>query len=151
MGLLSGLLGGAAGGAAGSIIKDTASGIGGLAKDIRTAITGIDPAAQAEIEKATLAMEQAVLQAQADINKIEAGSASMFVAGWRPFLGWLFGCIMALHYAIRPIAQWIVTAAGSPVMLPDFDLTAIWPVLIGLLGLGTLRTVEKIQGATSNH
>jgi len=148
MGFLANLF---SGGRAAEVVTATAEGVGGLAKDIRTAITGIDPDHAAELEKLALEADRLAMQAQADINKAEAGHSSLFVAGWRPALGWLFGMVLGLHYLVRPIADWILRAAGSTVELPQFDLSAIWPVLIGMLGLGLYRTVEKAQGVQGHH
>jgi hypothetical protein len=151
MGFLANLIGGAGAAGAGQIVKDTGQAVGSLAKDIRTAITGVDPDKAAELEKLALELDRTVMSAQAKVNEIEAASPRFFVAGWRPGLGWVFVLVIALHYLIRPIAQWIVLSLGSPLTLPSFELAEIWPVLIGLLGLGTLRTVEKAQGSQHRH
>lgn len=151
MGWLSNLIGGAGAAGAGQVVKDAGEAVGGLAKDIRTAITGIDPDKAAEIEKLTLEMEKAVVLAQSSINEKEAQSARFFVAGWRPFIGWLCGSILALHYMVRPIGQWVISAAGSALVLPAFDLSEIWPVLIAMLGLGGMRSFEKAKGVQATH
>lgn len=88
-------------------------------------------------------------QNQADINKIEAASASMFVAGWRPWIGWVCGVAFAYHFVLQPLLAFIMASFGHKVDLPTFDMDALFTVLMGMLGLGTMRTVEKVKGVTS--
>lgn len=134
------------GGAAGLM-----QGAGQLAKDIRTAITGIDPAKQAEIEQKLAEMENAAMLAQAEINKAEAASSSKFVAWWRPAIGWICGLALFLNYLGLPIAQWVVNLTGGQTALFKVDLSELYPLLIGLLGLGGLRTWEKVKGVQGKH
>jgi hypothetical protein len=143
MGLLGNLFGSAG---AGGVIKDTAAGIGGLAKDIRTAITGVDPTLQAELEKLALQADGIQAQAQADINKIEAASPRFFVAGWRPAVGWTCVLILLAAYIVLPILQ----AAGVQ-STPKIEMGELWPVLMGILGLGGMRSFEKVRGAAGKH
>lgn len=85
-------------------------------------------------------------QMQADINKIEAGSADLFISGWRPFIGWVCGVAFAYHFVLQPILAFAIANAGGEVKLPVFDMDALFTVLMGMLGLGGLRTIEKIRG-----
>lgn len=94
----------------------------------------------------TMASEQAAQQS--DINKIEAGHASMFVAGWRPFIGWTCGVALAYHFVIQPLLAFAFSIAGIVVALPVFDMEYLMTILMGMLGLGAMRTFEKIQGVT---
>ena len=74
----------------GGIIKETLTGIGQFARDLRTAITGkVDPETEAKIQARLAELEAAAQNAQVEVNKIEAGHSSVFVAGWRPFIGWI--------------------------------------------------------------
>ena len=84
--------------------------------------------------------------AQMEVNKEEAKHKSIFVAGWRPFIGWICGASLALEFVVRPLAQWGLDIAGKAVLLPSLDTDALYPILMGLLGLGTLRTYEKFKG-----
>jgi len=143
--------GGAAGQIAGGAIQGLMSGAGALARDIRTAITGkVDPEVQAKIDLKLAEFENAALAGQVEINKIEAGSSNWFVAGWRPAVGWI--CAFALGYQFIgfSLLQW--TAAvwkfQSP---PPLELDGLITILMALLGLSTLRTVEKVQEVTGNH
>lgn len=110
-----------------------------------TAINKIWPD-KTESEKAQLAAAVLVVQGQLDINKAEAASASVFVSGWRPFIGWTCGAACGWNWLGLPMAKFISAALASPISMAPADLTEMLPVLMGLLGLGALRTVEKIQG-----
>ncbi len=85
--------------------------------------------------------------AQVEVNKIEASHRSIFVAGWRPFLGWSLSFAMAWHYVLAPLILFIAGFLGYQLpQLPEFDMASLMTVLMGMLGLGGLRTVEKING-----
>ena len=82
---------------------------------------------------------------QADINKIEAGSSNLFVSGWRPFIGLVCGVAFAYHFIAQPLLAFTIINAGGQVQLPAFDMQELSTVLMGMLGLGGLRTIEKIR------
>lgn len=117
-----------------------------------------DPKAAADAKLKMLEMAQAgaleqlhadvqLAQGQIDVNKVEAANPSLFVSGWRPFVGWTCGAAFAFKFiggpAVFVIAQWI----GHPITLPVFDFTEMSTILMGMLGLGAMRSVEKIKGA----
>ncbi len=79
---------------------------------------------------------------QTEINKIEAGHRSIWVAGWRPFIGWVCGLTLAYAYIIRDFAIWAFTITD----LPALDYDSLMTLLYALLGLGGFRTFEKIKG-----
>ena len=83
--------------------------------------------------------------AQIEINKIEAGHRSLFVAGWRPFVGWTCGIAMLYHFLLQPIIVFGLSAAGLSFDLPTFDMGSLMTVLMGMLGLGGLRSFEKYK------
>jgi hypothetical protein len=85
---------------------------------------------------------------QTDVNKTEAASTDRFVAGWRPFIGWVCGSALAWHYIGRPMADWVVLLTGAHAQIPAVDLGDLIVILLGMLGLGGLRTTEKIKGVT---
>ena len=86
---------------------------------------------------------------QIEINKAEAQHRSMFVAGWRPFLGWGLSFAMLWHFVLAPVTIFGFAYAGMPTPdLPVFDMDSLMTVLLGMLGLGGLRTVEKLKGKT---
>ena len=86
--------------------------------------------------------------AQMEVNKEEAKSASLFVAGWRPFIGWTCGVAFAYHFIVQPFLVFVMSLAGKTVTLPVFDMDALFTVLMGMLGLGAMRSVEKVKGVT---
>jgi hypothetical protein len=89
------------------------------------------------------------MTAQTDINKEEAKSTSVFVSGWRPYVGWICGSAFALHYLMLPVANFIMVAEGYKEVVLAFDMQTLMTLLMGLLGLGGMRTYEKVQGVAS--
>ena len=89
----------------------------------------------------------AIATAQSETNKIEAASTRLFVSGWRPFVGWICGLAVGFKFIGGPALFMIAQAFGHPVELPVIETSELWPLLLGMLGLGGLRTVEKIKGA----
>lgn len=92
----------------------------------------------------------AEIQSQTDTNKAEASSASIFVAGWRPFVGWVCGCGLAYQYLVDPLISWFAVLRHWP-LPPSLDLSTLITMLGGMLGFGAMRTVEKINGVNSGH
>jgi len=101
--------------------------------------------AERDIEKQLTNSLAKIDLAQLDINKTEAGHRSMFVAGWRPFIGWSCGIALCYSYVVQPILVFILAQTGYLVELPRMDLGEMMPVLMGMLGLGGLRTFEKFK------
>jgi len=94
-------------------------------------------------EKAQLIME--INKAQIEVNKIEAGSSSLFKGGWRPFVGWTCGFALCYHFVLQPMLAFLLNVWGYDVLLPDFDMTTLTTVLMGMLGLGGMRSFEKVK------
>jgi hypothetical protein len=110
-----------------------------------------DQKAQLAHELATMADRHAqdLALAQIEVNKAEAASGSVFKGGWRPFIGWVCGSAFAYHFVLQPVIVFVVLAVGVDLPpLPEFDMTSLLTVLMGMLGLGGLRTYEKKQGIT---
>lgn len=131
---------------------DPISSISNLANTLITKIWP-DPKDQASAEALLIKtqMDAALAQAQQqiDINKIEAGSTNIFVSGWRPFVGWACGVAFAGHFIVLPTLNWLVQLFGhAPITIP-FDMSTLSTVLMGLLGLGAMRSVEKVAGVAS--
>jgi len=92
---------------------------------------------------------QEALLAQLEINKAEAASGSLFKGGWRPFVGWICGFALLYHFILSPLIIFIVTLTGATIPpLPEFDMGSLMTVLLGMLGIGGLRTYEKQKGLT---
>lgn len=101
---------------------------------------------KSEQERAQLAAAVSLVQGQLEINKAEAASDSVFTSGWRPFIGWVCGAALVYQYLIRPLAAWGFAVAGHDLPpMPGLD-DNLWQLLLGMLGLGGLRTFEKFKG-----
>lgn len=122
--LLLGLLGGK---------NNEKSAIGGLAWEIREAIKGkeLDP--------------KELIELQTKINEAEAKHRSIFVSGWRPSVGWVCSLAFAYHFVAFPIIRTLY----PDIEFPELDTEPLFTVLMGMLGLGGLRTFEKLKGKTS--
>jgi len=84
--------------------------------------------------------------AQMAVNKAEAASSSIFVSGWRPATGWVCVLGMAGNFIVTPFANFVLALLEVEVVIPLVPLDTMMPVLLGLLGLGGLRTLEKTKG-----
>jgi len=94
-------------------------------------------------EKAQLIQE--INKAQIEVNKIEAGQTNLFVSGWRPFVGWTCGVALCYHFVLQPFLMFVLLSIGKPMQLPVFDMSTLTTVLFGMLGLGGMRSFEKIK------
>lgn len=121
------------------------TGIGEVAGVVGSVIDRIWPN-KTEQERAELQAAMMMVQGQLETNKAEAGSSSVFVAGWRPFIGWVCGSACAWNWIGLPIAKAGLMLAGVTLDLAPADLTEMLPVLMGMLGLGAYRTFEKVKG-----
>lgn len=94
-------------------------------------------------EKAELIAE--INKAQMEVNKVEAGHNSIFVSGWRPFTGWICATALGYHFILQPLLTFILYANGIEMVLPVFDMGTLTTVLLGMLGLGGMRSFEKVK------
>ena len=83
--------------------------------------------------------------AQLQVNKEEAKSRNVFIAGWRPFVGWTCGLALCWTYILQPIAQFVLAQTGNLIDLPALDMSTMMPVLLGMLGLSGMRSFEKLK------
>lgn len=100
-------------------------------------------------ELAILAANTELAKGQIAVNAEEAKSSSMFVAGARPFIMWVCGFGLAYHTLIQPLLTFLIVSTGHTIALPVFDTELLNTTLFGMLGLGTMRTVEKIKGVAT--
>lgn len=98
-------------------------------------------------ELAQINADVSIATAQAETNKVEAASASLWVSGWRPAVGWCCALAVGFKYIGGPLLFMVGQAVGHPVDLPRIDTEELWPLLLGMLGLGSLRTYERVRGA----
>lgn len=97
-------------------------------------------------ELAVLNAETELAKGQLEVNKEEAKSDNIFKSGWRPFIGWVCGSAFAFNFFALPIIKVVCVMNGTPIEVPPLDMTEMMPVLLGLLGLGGLRTYERVKG-----
>lgn len=128
--------------------------IGNVLTAAREAITGkkiADPIELAKIDLQLQQLDNALTNGQLLINQEEAKSSSLFVAGWRPFIGWVCGTALAFQFLVTPILMWICLILNIVIPVPPvLDLGSLMTILGGLLGLGTLRTFEKVKKVERN-
>jgi len=121
------------------------TGVGAVA-NLATSVIGRLWPDKSETERAQLAATIAIVQGQIDANRAEAASPSAFTSGWRPAIGWVCGAALAMQYIARPLVAWVGIVTGHPLPeLPGID-DNLWELMLGLLGLGGLRTFEKTRG-----
>lgn len=99
---------------------------------------------EAEFLKMAAEGELKQVIAQLEINAREAAHTSIWVAGWRPFFGWVGGIAFAYATILQPALVWYGAAHGWPVP-PDLNMDLLWVVITGMLGIGGLRTFEKAR------
>ncbi len=121
-----------------------------------------DPAQAADAKIKLLQMQQngelAQLTADTDLAKLqiqtndtEAANASLLVAGWRPAIGWVCAAALTYQYVLAPIGVWGAGVIGHPIPAPPKLDDSLWQLMLGMLGLGGLRTFEKVKGVASTH
>lgn len=88
-----------------------------------------------------------IAQAQIAANADEAKNENLFVSGWRPFIGWVCGISFAYHLIFQPLISFVLASRGISFPLPVFDSAQLSDVLMGMLGLGAMRTTEKLGSA----
>lgn len=122
-----------------------ATGVGAIAGLANSVIGRLWPD-KSEQERAQMAAALTIVQGQLDANRAEAASPSAFTSGWRPAIGWVCGAALGMQYIARPLVAWAGIVTGHPLPeLPGID-DNLWELMLGLLGLGGLRTFEKTRG-----
>lgn len=124
--------------------------VGPVADLIGKFVQDKDEKARLAHEIATLAEKQAneLAIAQTAVNKQEAAHRSVFVAGWRPFIGWTCGVSLCWHFVLVPMLMWVDAWVGLGFTPVRFDMDSLTTILMGMLGLGGLRTYEKTKGVS---
>jgi hypothetical protein len=142
-----------------SFISDLASGgvegvlkgVGGLAKDLRSAITGeMSPEAKAELEQKLLELEFAANQGQLSVNLQEAKHPSIWVSGWRPAIGWICATGIGYSFVVQPFLSLGLAVWAPEVKPPMLAWNELMTLVMALLGFGSMRTFEKIKGVSRN-
>ena len=102
--------------------------------------------AKAEMEMQLVNAANEAAMAQVDVNKIEAGHSSVFVAGWRPSIGWVCAAGLAWAFVVAPVASWALIMLGIRAELPAIQFDHLFELVLAMLGIGGLRTFEKLRG-----
>lgn len=102
--------------------------------------------AQAELIKAAQDQDFQLALAQIKVNEEEAKSDNIYKSGWRPSIGWTCSVAFGLHFVLFPIINFVLVALEYKEVVISFDMTTLMTVLGGLLGIGGLRTYEKVKG-----
>lgn len=154
-----GFLGGPAGGLAGAGLQWLAGKFGASAPTvtaIQKALDGFKPEDQIALRKLDIEFQEFCMDngikvdlAQIAVNQEEAKSSSLFVAGWRPYTGWICGNALAYVAIVEPVARFVATMQGYHGPFPAIDTTMTLQVLMGMLGLGYLRSQDKKNGTAS--
>ena len=129
-------------------------GVSSIAKTVEDTLFKIWPGldkegvanAARELEEKLMDQQAAMNAGQSEVNKVEAASPQLFVAGWRPFIGWVCGAGFAWAFVIGPIVAMIVRVWNAAYALPVLDTGSLTALTLGMLGLAGARTYEKIQG-----
>ena len=122
--------------------------IGNLFTSAREALTGkkiLDPNELAQLDFKLSQLEHLANQGQIEVNKVEAAHESLFVAGWRPFIGWVCGIAIAYAFVLQPLIEWGIVLAGLEVETPKINVDTLYQLVLAMLGMATLRTYEKKQ------
>jgi roadblock/LC7 domain-containing protein len=102
--------------------------------------------AKAEMEAELIRASNEAAMAQVEVNKIEAGHSSVFVAGWRPSIGWVCAAGLAWAFVVAPVASWALLVMGVKAELPAIEFDHLFELVLAMLGIGGLRTFEKLRG-----
>lgn len=137
MGLLSGILGRGA-------LNSASDAVGAVANAFDQLFTSDEERQQAQVVLERLRQNPHILQAE--VNKIEAGHRSLFVAGWRPFIGWVCGIGLLWAFLGHPVFAWAVALWGLDITPPQIVTENMMELVLALLGLGGLRSFEKFTG-----
>lgn len=114
-----------------------------------------DPEARAkakhELTMSLIEIEAKERMAQVDLNKQEAEHASIFVAGWRPFIGWVGGVSLAWTFLVHPLMTWVATVSGYTGSFPELNTEPLMTLVMAMLGVGAMRSFDKFQGTDTKQ
>ena len=134
-GLLSGLLGG----------KD------GALKQVASVIDSIHTSEEEKLDKKIIMqrIQQKLAEKQLDVNAKEASHRSIFVAGWRPFIGWIGGLALMFEFILSPCIEWYAKFAGLNLTAPEIQTGPLLAIVTSMLGVAGMRSFEKAKGLTN--
>lgn len=129
---------------------DLLSGITPIVNKVLDLIPDPNAKARAEAEMQAELLKYAAEQSaqQSEVNKVEAANSNVFVAGWRPAIGWTCAMAFMFMYVVAPLATWVAAFFNHIVPIPQFDTNALMSLTTGMLGLGAMRSFDKKQGTS---
>ena len=129
---------------------DLLSGITPIVNKVLDLIPDPNAKARAEAEMQAELLKYAAEQSaqQSEVNKVEAANSNVFVAGWRPAIGWTCAMAFMFMYVVAPLATWMAAFFNHIVPIPQFDTNALMSLTTGMLGLGAMRSFDKKQGTS---
>ena len=135
LGIIQGILGG---------------GQGGALKTISKVIDDLHTSDEEMLDKKILMqrIQQKLAEKQLDVNAKEAGHRSIFVSGWRPFIGWCGGFALAFEFILSPGIEWYSKFAGLNLIAPEIQTGPLLAIVTSMLGVAGLRSFEKAKGIT---
>lgn len=107
-----------------------------------------DPEAKAKAEAELRSSLQQWDKEQTDVNAVEAANPNIFVSGWRPMIGWVCALALAYQYLVTPLGMWVATSLHLAISTPPKLDDSLWQLMFGMLGMGGLRTYEKLKGVS---
>ena len=135
LGIIQGILGG---------------GQGGALKTISKVIDDLHTSDEEKLDKKILMqrIQQKLAEKQLDVNAKEAGHRSIFVSGWRPFIGWCGGLALFFEFILSPCIEWYAKFAGLNLTAPEIQTGPLLAIVTSMLGVAGLRSFEKSKGLT---
>ena len=129
---------------------DLLSGLTPIVNKVLDLIPDPNAKARAEAEMQAELLKYAAEQSaqQSEVNKVEAANSNVFVAGWRPAIGWTCALAFMFMYVVAPLATWVAAFFNHLVPIPQFDTNALMSLTTGMLGLGAMRSFDKKQGTS---
>lgn len=128
--------------------------IGNMLVKVREAITGktvLDQNEQAQIAAQLSELAGSLTSGQLKINEAEAANPNWFVAGWRPYIGWICGSGLLYQFLVRPLVNGFLLVFHQAAVFPSLDTATLQGLLVGMLGLTVSRSVDKYNGVQGNH
>lgn len=128
------------------VLPDKAAQNEAKAKILEMQVSGEIAATMQELQS-----NAAATAAQTTTDNTEAGSSNLFVSGWRPFIGWICGAALGYNFIFRPLLTYTTLCFGGHFTAPPLEMASLNQLLFGMLGLATMRTVEKVQGINAGE
>ena len=122
----------------------------GALKQVASVIDSIHTSEEEKLDKKILMqrIQQKLAEKQLDVNAKEAGHRSVFVSGWRPFIGWCGGVALAFEFILSPGIEWYSKFAGLNLTAPEIQTGPLLAIVTSMLGVAGLRSFEKAKGLT---